>query len=572
VRTVRTIVQFLAPRGAQVIGAILLGTLATLFAVSLTGLSGWLIVSASQQPPIMYLLVAIVGVRFFGIGRAVLRYSERLLSHSAVFAAVTTLRGRLWDALAGSGLRSRSLLRGGTTLDHLVGDVDQVRDLSIRVALPAVTGSLSVIVAVIALGIVYPPVLALFVPLALAGIIAAPLTALIADRSASRAQQSLRGTVLRRFAAMLIAADDLRVNGVDDRVRLELQSLDARGGRAARHGAWALGLGSAVVVLTSSLAAVLVLPATAGAVASGTLRPELVAVLALTPLGLIDPMLELVAAVQNYPSLRRVLGRLQPILQHPLPAQPLPDADRWDSRAKARVLTLENVAATWPDTEEPVFEHVNTEVRRGEWLVVTGASGSGKSTLLAVLLGQLPPSAGRYLVNGHPVIGTLGARVGWCPQESHLFDSTLRGNLLLARGRADAPRDTEMLTVLRRVGLGALLDRLPDGLDTMIGAGGHSLSGGERQRVAVARTLLTRCEIILIDEPTAHLDAESADALMTDLRLALSERITVLVTHHRLGLLPQDIRVDLDQPSVVPPLEISSVAVGGAASASIPCS
>ncbi len=272
--------------------------------------------------------------------------------------------------------------------------------------------------------------------------------------------------------------------------------------------------------------------------------------------------------MQNFPNLQRVVARLEPMLETPQPALPSPDASGDDSATPARVVRLEDVAASWPDAREPVFAHVDAEVRRGEWLVVTGASGSGKSTLLAVLLGQLAPSAGRYLVDGHPVGGPLGASVGWCPQEGHLFDSTLRGNLLLARDRADAPDDAEMLAVLRRVGLGALLDRLPDGLDTRIGQAGHSLSGGERQRVAVARTLLTRCGIILIDEPTAHLDAGSAEALMTDLRLALRERITVLVTHQGLGLLPCDIRIDLDSPSGltgVPPLAISPAAVRGAA-------
>ncbi|MCU1584452.1 MAG: transporter ATP-binding protein [Microbacteriaceae bacterium] len=542
--TVAALWGFFRPVRGKILAAVILGLLATLFAASLTALSGWLIVRAGEHPHILYLLVAIVGVRFFGIGRAVLRYSERLVSHDAVFAAATALRMRLWTAFARNGLRSRALLATGRTLDHLVRDVDQVRDLAIRVVLPSIVGVLTAAAALVAIGIIYAPVLPLFVGLAIVGVLGAPIIALIADHAAARGEQQLRSMLTRRLSTMLTAAADLRVNGVDAGVRAELRRLDARAGAAARRGAWALGLANAVIVLACATAAVLVLPLTADAVASGRLRPEIVAVLAFTPLALIDSLLELVAAVQNYPPLRRALGALETIVGERAAAiggtqSPPTEIDS---------LVLEGVSATW--SSEPVFTGVSAEVRRGQWLVVTGASGSGKSTLLAVLLGQLPALSGRYRIGGSDASAldseALARRFGWCPQDGHLFDSTLRANLLIARGRDDAPDDAEMLETLRRVGLGRLLDRLPRGLDTRIGAAGDALSGGERQRVAVARTLLTGAQVILIDEPTAHLDAESADRLMADLRVALRDRITVLVTHQAHGVRPEDPRVDLD--------------------------
>ena len=120
-------------------GAAVVGTLAAIFAVALSGLSGWLIIRASEQPPILYLLTAIVGVRFFGIGRAVLRYWERLLLHDAVFGALTRLRGRLWESLSRKALSLRRLLQGGNVLGTVIDDVDTVRDLLPRVVLPPVT-------------------------------------------------------------------------------------------------------------------------------------------------------------------------------------------------------------------------------------------------------------------------------------------------------------------------------------------------------------------------------------------------------------------------------------------------
>lgn len=542
----RAVSRFFRPVGGRLVLAIQLGVFATLFAVSLTGVSGWLIVRASQQPPILYLLVAIVSVRFFGIGRAVLRYSERLMSHNAVLTAATELRMRLWAALASRGVRSRALLASGRTLDHLVRDVDQLRDLAIRVVLPALVGAATMIVGVGALWLIYPPAAPLFVALGLVALIGAPAVALLADRSAARAEFGLRSTVVRRFAAMLGAAADLRANGVDGSVRASVRAIDLAAGRQARRGAWALGLGSAVVAAACGLTSVLVLPVTAAAVGRGELAPELVAVLMLTPLALIDSLVEFVVAIQNLPRLRGVARRVDGILD----TTPVSGGSAVPPERVERI-TLHEVTASWADDSMPVFSGLSAEAASGDWLVVTGASGSGKSTMLAVLLGQLPIAGGRYLVNGRDAsdfdAGLLAGQFGWCPQEGHLFDSSLRANLLIARSKDRAPDERELLETLRRVGLGPLLARLPAGLDTQIGAGGRWLSGGERQRIAVARTLLTGAPVILIDEPTAHLDAESAESLMADLRVALADRITVLVTHQAVGVRPDDRRIDLDR-------------------------
>jgi len=161
--------------------------------------------------------------------------------------------------------------------------------------------------------------------------------------------------------------------------------------------------------------------------------------------------------------------------------------------------------------------------------------------MLATLLGYLDPVAGSWSVNGTPVNGAatrsieseaLRSRIAWCPQDAYLFDSSIRGNLLLARSRDDRPTDAELHDVLGRVGLSVLLSTMPNGLDSPVGSGGNLLSGGERQRLAVARTLLSRAELVLLDEPTAHLDGASASELMNDLRSALRDCIVVVVSHH----------------------------------------
>ncbi len=498
---------FLLRFGWRLPAGVLLGAAATLFAVALTALSGWLIVRASEQPPIMYLTVAIVGVRFFGIGRAVLRYAERLVTHDGVLTAVTDLRLRLWAGLAQRGVASRSLATGALALDYLVSAADRVRDLVPRVVIPPVAAALTAVASLIAVGALHPGALPVLAGVLLVGLVGAPALALVADRSASRRTAAARSQLLRTFASAVAAADDLRANGIGDRMLARLDAIDAAAGAESRRSARALGVGHALVVLAGTTGTALMLTA------SSAPGPVL-AILVLLPVALIDPMLATVDAVQQWPALRAALAKVGAVTAAPAPAQPL--------GPRVGSLALDGVSVAWPGAEP--FGPLTASARRGGWIVVEGPSGSGKSTLLATLLGFLPVASGRLLVNGLPGDGDR-TRMAWCPQEGHLFDSTVRGNLLLARARDDRPTDAELLRALE-------VAALPLDLETKVGPGGSSLSGGERQRLAVARTVLARADVVLLDEPTAHLDAANAELLMANLRDELADRIVVLVTHH----------------------------------------
>jgi ATP-binding cassette subfamily C protein CydCD len=545
---VRLLRDFLRPAKGRYVTATTLGALSTLFAIALTTVSGWLIVRASQEPAIMYILVAIVGVRFFGIGRSVLQYGELVLTHTAVFASVGAMRMRLWGAFADRGAWSRKLLKGGSTIDYLVLSADRVRDLAPRVLLPAVVGGIVSVASVIAVGLLLAPALPLFIVILLVCLILAPLAATWSNKRAGRGQILLESEMGRQFAGVVAASGDVKANGVDGVIRERLRSLDARLSGRARRSAWTLGLGQAIVILALVSAAFFTLLVAQTALGHGLLAPQIVAVVVLLPLALIDPMLAYVDAIQLWPNLADAL-RASSLDPEPAPIGGAHRA-RLSTIPTANEIELVDLAASWPDAAAPVFSGLTLRARVGEWVIVRGRSGSGKSTLVALLMGYLRPSAGQYRLDDTDTAelepSALRQHVAWSPQDAHLFNSTIRGNLLLSRPKDQAPSDSEMLEVLERAGLGKLCASLPLGLDTRVGSEGSNLSGGERQRLAVARTLLTRAEVVLFDEPTAHLDYETARDLIRQLRAATADQIAVLVTHRPNDGAESDKVIDLE--------------------------
>ena len=280
---------------------------------------------------------------------------------------------------------------------------------------------------------------------------------------------------------------------------------------------------------------------------SGTVGAPESAAVVLMCTAMIESSVQHIEAVRSWPSFAALLAQIAPGIADENSISDLEDDTSGASHAKSvresqgqePALELVDAAARWPSMDKPVFEHLNATAHTGKWTGITGPSGSGKSTVLATLLGFLPLEAGEIRSYGKALGNDqLRGYAAWCPQAAHIFESTLEGNLLLARDRADRPSEEQMIKALQRVGLGEWYSTLPEGLHTRVGAGGGFLSGGQRQRLAVARALLVESPVLLLDEPTAHLDSESAAALMADLDTATrtSGMATVLVSHR-----PEDI-------------------------------
>ncbi|SOC50210.1 ATP-binding cassette, subfamily C, CydCD [Blastococcus aggregatus] len=521
------------PEPAPVRGAVaragLLGALAAGAGVALTAVSGWLIVRAAEMPPVLTLLVATAGVRFFGIGRAALRWLERLAAHDAALRLAARTRVRVWRALAAQGLAAdRS---PGAALARVVGDVGVVQELTVRVRPVLVVAGAVPTATVAVLALVHLPAaatVAAVLALTVAGVVAVHRRL---DAGAARAGRTLQVQALQATTTALDGAADLRAHGLAAHTAADLAAVADRQAAVTRTGDRAAAVGTGLVVLGTGLAAVL---ATSVAVAGGVAGPVL-AVLALAPLALAEPLSGLVPALQRRGALADAQARLDAVVAAALPAEPAAPLPAPDG---VHDLAVERLTAGWPGGPD-VLHDLTASARAGDgWLVLRGPSGAGKSTLLAVLMAALRPRAGRWALDdvdtGRLTGEAIRSRIAWLPQEAHVFASSIRANLAAAAPRgvlAGPDGEARMTAALTAAGLGRLLAALPDGLDTPVGAGGTALSGGERRRLATARALLADRDVVLLDEPTAHLDPPTARALVADLRAALAGRVVVCVTH-----------------------------------------
>ncbi len=515
--------------------ALLLGALALASAVGLMATSGWLISRASQEPPVLYLMVAVTATRAFGIGRSVFRYAERLVSHEAVLRMLADTRVAVFRGLARlspAGLRDR---RRGDLLSRLVADVDAFQDYWLRWLLPAGAAFLVSAGAVGFTAWLLPEAGAVLASgLLLAGVGVPWLTARRA-RATERRLAPARGVLATRVTELLTGTGELTVAGaLPDRLRATRAADAELTGIAARASAFT-ALGDGLTSLFTGLTVAGAAACGASAVVDGRLSGVALAVVVLTPLAAFEAVLGLPLAVRQRQRVRRSAERVYEVLDAPAPVRE-PERSA-EPPASPFPLRLEGVVARHPGAARPALDGVDLTLDAGRRIAVVGASGAGKTTLAHVLLRFLDVESGAYRVGETPAAALDGDAVrevvGLCAQDAHVFDSSVRENLLLARKDAT---EAELRTVLSRARLLDWVDTLPHGLSTLVGEHGARLSGGQRQRLALARALLADFPVLVLDEPAEHLDLETADALTRDLLAATEGRTTLLITHRLAGL------------------------------------
>jgi len=527
----------------SIIGAGLLGGIATTSGIALTATSGWLIVRASERPPILLLLTAIVAVRAFGMARPAFRYWERLRSHDVALADLARRRTAAYERLipltpARLGRRGRADLLTG-----VVDDLSDVVDAQVRVTVPLLATLVASVTASIVLASLSP----------VAGLVIAAMSILVVPilvvgwRLEKRSQQTLltaRSELSRVTALVSSNAGELQAIGGTERAQGWLAAAHAdlceASGQQSRGRAVAGGLLLLLTAAGTVAMTVTILPGV-----GTTIATPVAALLVLTPIALGDAFSTLPDTVRALARSQSSAVRLDRLLEQE-PAviatgvQPLETTP-----GIPPTISLGRLTAAWAGAV-PQVGPLDLQIQPRVRLAITGPNGCGKSTLLAVLARALDPSGGSYRLDDQDAV-TLDLRqartmFAVLDDEPHLFASTLGANLRLAR---PGSTDPDLVDALHRAGLAQWFTELDQGLDTVIGTGGRGVSGGERARLGLARALLSERPVLLLDEPVAHLDHATADAVMGDLTRSATGPSVVVVSHRRDGLAGFDQVIDL---------------------------
>ncbi len=496
-------------------------------AIALLATSGYLISRAAQRPQILALMVAIVAVRGFGITRAGLRYAERLASHDLALRRLARLRQSFFAALA-PRLPGTLTRRSGDLLSRFVADVDTLRDLYPRVVIPGALAALVVAGAALASWLILPVAgVVVLVSLAASALALPALSAGVGARVARR-QAPARARLTSELVEDIDGAIELTLAGRGEERVQSLRASDRRLVAIARSDSLAAAAAASAGQLLTGLGLLALLVVAIPAVHSGSLSPVLLAALVFLLLGAYESILPLSAAARAARQCATAAARLQEVTS----ARPeVEDPPHPRTPSGAGDLRLHDVSFRYGPGSW-VLEHVELRVAPGERVALMGPSGAGKSTLAELLVRFHDPLDGRVTLDGIDLRELAQADVRGavvlCAQDSHVFNTSIRENLLLARRDAS---EQELRQALAVVELDEWALGLPRGLDTLVGQDGELVSGGQRTRIALARALLARSRFVILDEPTAHLDAALARRVIHNLMDACGERGVLLITH-----------------------------------------
>ena len=571
------LLSLLAPFWPWIVLSVVLGFATIGSSIGLMATSAWIIATAALHPSIAVLQVAIVGVRFFGIARGLLRYCERLASHQVTFRVLARLRTGFYAALEPLAPARLMQHRSGDLLSRIMADVSVLENFYIRAVAPPLVALLIAALMWAFLGSFDRRLaVAVITLMALAGI-AAPCLAQALSRQPGRRLNELRGSLNAALVDAIQGAADLAAFGGAGMQVGRVRALsDDLGGAQGRMAVLA-GLNAALSSLLANLAVIVVVALAIPWVAAGQLAGVSLAVLALAtaasfeavqPLPLAAHYLEgsLAAARRLF----RIVDGAEPQARGAGKTEKQGDTEARKNEATAgggavssrhpgptaprrpAAVSFEAVSLRYAPGEPLALEDITFAVPAGARVAIVGPSGAGKSTVANALLRFWDYQAGEIRLDGDELRTiepeAVRRQIGVVAQQTHLFNATVRDNLRLARAGA---AQAELEAAARAAQIHDFIISLPQGYDTWIGEQGLRLSGGERQRLAIARALLKDAPILILDEPSANLDLVTERAMLKALEPLAAGRTTLIITHRLIGLEAADEILVLDRGRIV---------------------
>jgi thiol reductant ABC exporter CydC subunit len=514
--------------------AALLGVLTIGSSVGLMMTSAWMIAKAGLQPSIAELGVSVVSVRFFGIARGVFRYLERLVSHDATFRLLAHVRVRFYQAIEPLAPARLADFRSGDLLSRVVGDIESLQNVYLRAVAPPLV-AVAVAALLTLLFAAFDPLVALVALACMVVTMTTPLLLWRAGQGAGRARVLARAELDASLADTVQGVGELLVYGRAAAQLAELDAVTRRLSESENRLGWLDGAQTGLMIALTNGAALAVL-----AVAIPRVDPIFLAALALGTTAAFEAFMPLVQAAQQLGANLAAAERLFAVTDSPPavidPPEPAAPPSSFDLRFDA-------VTFRYAPDALPALDALTLDIPHGAKIALVGASGSGKSTLANLLARFWAADSGQVMLGGRDLRAyaqsDVRGVVGVMEQRTHLFNTTLRENIWI--GRRDADPDA-VIDAARRANVHDFIAALPEGYDTLAGENGVKLSAGERQRVALARVLLKNAPILVLDEPTANLDAANERAILETV-LAQSEGRTLILLTHRLALLDRVDRI-----------------------------
>ena len=525
------------------------------YAVASTGLA---MVNKSPVPAMWPVLTVMAGLSLL---KAALRYVEQFLGHLVAFKALELLRGQIFRSLIPRSPRVGTTSRSGDLLSRATKDVDRIEVFFAHTLAPAVSAVITPIVVLTAIGLkVSWPVALTVLPLVVLQLFIVPRLGSGASLEASRSASALRADLTQHVTDTIQGMSEVVGYGRGQERLDEMARIDAEITGASRPtGQWA-AVRRGVNQLASLIAPIVVvmigsmLPATGSGAGVPLLAAAAAAVLRMTET--VRGVEELAGALNaSFASAERVWEVVN------APVEVRDGAQELTSGISHEVL-WQDVSYSYPSTAAQAVRGVSLRARAGKWTCIVGASGSGKSTLAQLAVRFDEPTSGRILIDGQDVADlralSLYQEIGMVDQRVHLMRATIADNVRLA---APSASDAQVLRACRAACIDEDIEALEDGYDTLVGERGQSLSGGQRQRLALARALLARPGVLILDEFTSHLDPDLDERVRIGVRTYLPQATIIEITHRLQWSEQADHVVVMDAGTVVqagPPAKLLS--------------